>query len=228
MARPLLADIELPQVQQIEVEQDQRLVQHSVPALEGDFLQRLNRRATRITLRGVLTGPEAGEQIKTLRDTFRAAEPVTFVADIATATQIGRVLIDELAVRELAGKPERYEYALTLQEYMPGTPVAAERPSPVRAGPSAAPGVDEEIAAAAADKQQETETQIDQRQGSLEVIIEAVDPSRTDFTQMQIRVEGETEAGESLNILLTEQQDGIFRKTDMPAGTYTVTLQMRV
>lgn len=64
--RPMLDDVELQQVQQITVDGDQVLVEHGVPALEGNFLQRLNRRATRITLSGVLTGAQAGEQLKTL------------------------------------------------------------------------------------------------------------------------------------------------------------------
>ena len=40
-ARPMLDDVELQQVQEIEVAEGQVLVQHPVPALEGDFLQRL-------------------------------------------------------------------------------------------------------------------------------------------------------------------------------------------
>ena len=55
-ARPMLGDVELQQVQQLEVEKDQVLTQHAVPALEGDFLQRQGRRATRVTVAGVLPG----------------------------------------------------------------------------------------------------------------------------------------------------------------------------
>jgi len=115
-ARPMLGDVELQLVQNIEADEDQVLVRHDVPALEGDFLQGLGRRATRLILTGVLTGPEAGEGLKTLRDKFRAAQPVDFVADITTATRVGQVLIEEMGVRELAGKPERFEYAFTLRE----------------------------------------------------------------------------------------------------------------
>ena len=43
--RPMLGDIELQRVQKIETGADQVLAQHEVPALEGDFLQRLDRRA---------------------------------------------------------------------------------------------------------------------------------------------------------------------------------------
>src|SRR5262245_16612587 len=117
-ARPMLDGIELQQVQKVEGEDQEVLAQHGVPALEGDFLQDLGRRVTRLSLTGVMTGPEAGEKLKTLRAKFRLATPVPFVTDIATATKVDKVLIEELGVRELAGKPERFEYELTLREFL--------------------------------------------------------------------------------------------------------------
>lgn len=215
--KPMLGDIELQLVQKIEVDGDQVLLDHGVPALEGDFLQRLDRRATQITITGVLSGQQAGKGLKALRDKFRAAEPVPFVSDIATATRVDEVLIEEMGVRELAGKPERFEYAFTLREYVPGTAVSTERPSPI---------LDEQITSDAAKRQQATETQIDSRQGTLEVIVEVSDANYTDFTRIQIRAEGQTDSGESLSFILTYQEDGVFRKTDLPAGEYTVTLVM--
>ncbi|MGZ5483342.1 MAG: DNA circularization N-terminal domain-containing protein, partial [Pyrinomonadaceae bacterium] len=80
---PMLDDVELKHVQKVEAEDEQVLAEHGVPALEGDFLQDLGRRVTRFTLIGVMTGTEAGEQLKTLRLKFRDAEPVSFVSDIA-------------------------------------------------------------------------------------------------------------------------------------------------
>jgi hypothetical protein len=116
--KPMLDGVELQEVEWVEGNQIQILKQHRVPALEGDLLQPLGRRAVRIRLQGMLTGSEAGKSLETLRGKFRAAEPVRFVADIATATKIARVLIEEMRVRELAGKPERFEYAITLVEYI--------------------------------------------------------------------------------------------------------------
>ena len=108
MPRPILDDLELELVQNIATAEDEALVQHAVPALEGDFFQRLGRRATGISLQGVLTGTEVKEGLEKLREKFRAAAPVSFVADITTATRIEKVLIEELDVLELAGKPERF------------------------------------------------------------------------------------------------------------------------
>src|SRR5579859_2670969 len=129
-SKPMLGDIELQQVQKIDIDEDQVLAQQSIPALEGDFLQRLGRRATRVSLTGVLTGSEAGAGLKTLQEKFRATEPLSFVADIATATKVDQVLIEEMGVRELTGKPERFEYALTLCEFIPPPKPQQEPPPP--------------------------------------------------------------------------------------------------
>ncbi|HEX5718432.1 MAG TPA: peptidoglycan-binding protein [Thermoanaerobaculia bacterium] len=126
--KPMLDGVELPQAQRIASQDEEVLAQHAVPALEGDFLQDLGRRAVRVTLTGMLTGPEAGEDLKGLREKFHAAAPVPFVSDIATATRVDKVLIEEMGVRELAGKTERFEYALSLREYTPPPAVTEEVP----------------------------------------------------------------------------------------------------
>lgn len=215
--RPMLEDIELQHVQKIEVDGDQVLVQHGVPALEGDFLQRLGRRGTQITITGVLTGPEAGDGLKNLRDKFRAAEPVSFIADIAAATQVDQVLIEEMGVRELAGKPGRFEYAFTLREFTePVRPEAAARE---------AQQVDENVTAESTEIQETVESQIEARQGTLEVTVEPSEPN-TDLSHFQIHVQGQTEDGQDYAVVLDQQTNGVFRKTDMPAGQYTITLQV--
>ena len=113
----MLDSVELPQVQQIEAHENEVLDQHRVPSLEGDFLQDQGRRATRITITGVVTGAEAADGLKTLREKFHAARPVPFVDDIATATKVDKVLIEEMGIREQAGNPQRFEYGLTLLEF---------------------------------------------------------------------------------------------------------------
>ena len=66
----MLDDLELQQVQTIEVDGDQVWAQHSIPALEGDFFQGLGRRASQVTLTGVLSGAEVADSLKNLRDSF--------------------------------------------------------------------------------------------------------------------------------------------------------------
>lgn len=214
--RPLLGDIELEKVQTIVVDGDQVLVEHGVPALEGDFLQRLGRRANQINLRGFLTGPEVADGLKTLRDKFRAAEPVPFVTDIATATQVGDVLIEEMGVRELAGKPERFEYALTLRQYVPTIPFQTEEPVVSRE-------IEETIVAEAEDNNANITNQINVQKGTLIVNVEFTETD-VDFSQINILVKGRTNLGQDFTTILTEQNNGVFRVDNIPEGKFTVSL----
>ena len=59
--RPMMDNLELQYVQEIVVDGKQVLVQHGVPALEGDFLKSLGRRGYCITITGVLTGIDVGK-----------------------------------------------------------------------------------------------------------------------------------------------------------------------
>ena len=199
MARPMIDDLELQQVQTIEQDGDQVWTQHSIPALEGDFFQGLGRCASQITLTGVLTGAEVSDSLKNLRDKFHGAQPVSFVADIATATRIDQVLIEEMGVRELAGRPARFEYAFTLREYTPATPTEVIiPPSPP---PPPPPKVEESVL-------------------EVEVIVEG----QTDFDHSRtvVRVEGTAQDGTTVNRTLSEDQrtDNVWEVDPFPAGRY--------
>lgn len=202
MTRPMLGDIELEHVQKIEVDGDQVLVQHGVPALEGDFFQGLGRRATQISLAGVLTGPEAGEGLNTLRDKFRAAEPVSFVADITTATRVDQVLIEEMGVRELAGKPERFEYAFTLREFIP-PPEPEEEPPEIEEPENPAENIDQGV-------------------GILIVEVSVEDHPTFDFSKVTLTVRGTQEDGTELLRTLSNRTDNTWTEEEFPAGQYTV------
>ncbi|HEY9605392.1 MAG TPA: OmpA family protein, partial [Allocoleopsis sp.] len=199
MARPLLGDIDLQQVQKIETEEDQVFTQHSIPALEGDFFQQgLGRRATWVKLTGVLTGAEVQDGLKRLRDKFRAAEPVDFVADITTATKVNQVIIEEMGVRELAGKPSRFEYALTLREYVSAPAPRQEPPPPVPPRPHPL----------------ESGTLI------VEVVVEG-EPN-FDYNTVTVTVEGTQEDGTSVSRTLTNRSENIWTEDPFPVGQYTV------
>lgn len=198
--KPMLDGVELQQVQKIIADDEEFVVQHGVPALEGDFLQDLGRRASRITLTGVMTGPEAGDDLKTWREKFRAAETVSFVADIATATKVDKVFIEEFGVRELAGKPERFEYELTLREFLPPPPPETEEPPPPPPPPPP-PSVD-------------TGTLV------VEVIVEG-DPN-FDFSKVIVTVDGEKEDGSLFARTLTNRSNDTWTEENVPPGQYTV------
>jgi hypothetical protein len=115
---PMLDDIELPQVQEITSHEKRVLAEHKPPGMAGSLLQNLGRRPTRLVLWGVAAGTEAQNLIDKLNDKFRAGEPVPFTADIVADAEIEEMIIDDLRVQDLAGKPERYAYILTLREYI--------------------------------------------------------------------------------------------------------------
>ena len=124
--RPMIDDLELPQVQEIETTDRRRLAEHRAPGQDGSLLQDLGRRATRIALYGVASGPDSRAFVGKLDGKFRAGAPVPFAADIVADAAIEKVVIDDLRFEELAGKPDRYAYLVTIREHQ--DPVApAER-----------------------------------------------------------------------------------------------------
>ncbi len=136
----MLADIELSGVQEIHTDEERAIVEHRVPGMAGAVLQDLGRGATAIMLTGVFHGEEVLDDLEGLRETFQAGEPVLFTADITTATDVSDVLIDDLVVREVAGRPNTYRYDIVLMEYVPP-------PAPALTGPETP--IDAEIEAEA-------------------------------------------------------------------------------
>jgi hypothetical protein len=114
----MLDDLELPQVQEVSTYERRTLAEHKPPGMSGSFLQNLGRRPTRLVLWGVATGPEALSFTQQLEDKFRAAKPVPFTADIVQDAEIELMLIEDVKLQELAGKPERFAYVLTLREFI--------------------------------------------------------------------------------------------------------------
>ncbi|MES1241723.1 MAG: protein-arginine deiminase family protein [Acidobacteriota bacterium] len=197
-ARPMLDGVELPLAQRIASEDGAVLAQHDVPALEGDFLQDLGRRATRFTLTGVLAGAGAEEGLAKLRDRFHAAEPVPFVSDIGTATKVDKVLIEEMGVRELAGRPARFEYSLTLREYAPPPAVEEEAP-PALPPPPPVPT---------------TATLV------VEVIVEG-EPA-FDFSRVTVTTSGTGADGAPVTRTLTNRNGNVWTEAGFPPGQHTV------
>lgn len=116
--RPMLDDLELPQVQEVRTHDLRSLAEHKPPGMPGSLLQNLGRRPTVLLLWGVASGPDAREFLTKLEDKFRAAQPVPFTADIVNEAGIDKVRIADLKLDELAGKPDRFTYILTLREHI--------------------------------------------------------------------------------------------------------------
>ena len=116
--QPMLDDLELPQVQEITTYDHRMLAEHKPPGMDGSLLQNLGRRPGHLTLWGVKIGPDALEFVETLEEKYRAGNPVPFVADIINEAGIEKMIIVDLQWQELAGKPQRYSYVLSLREYI--------------------------------------------------------------------------------------------------------------
>ncbi|SEE84891.1 DNA circularisation protein N-terminus [Rhizobiales bacterium GAS191] len=192
----------LPLVQTIDGTESEALEEHSVPALEGDFLQDLGRRAARIKLAGMLTGADAGSNLKTLRDKYRAAAPVSFVADIATATKVDKVLIEALGIREIAGRPERFELSMDLVEYIPAPPPQHEQPPPPPPPVPPPPPPD-------------TKT------GVLKVTVIVDGDPAFDFSKVTVTAAGQQDDGTPLTTTLTNRTGNVWTVDPMPPGSYT-------
>ena len=125
--RPMLDDLPLPQVQEIRTLELRSLAEHKPPGMSGSLLQNLGRKPALLQLWGVASGPGARQFLDNLEGKFRAAAPVPFTADIATSAEIAQFAIRDLRMEELAGKPERFAYVLTLAEFIePAEPADAE------------------------------------------------------------------------------------------------------
>lgn len=131
--RPMLDDLELPQVQRLRTYDHRTLAEMRAPGMSGCLLQNLGRRPTRVLLGGVATGTQATEFVKKIEEKFRARKPVPFAADIVTDAKIDKVVIDDLRLLDVAGTPERFAYILTLSEFI----------EPLE--PEAATGLDDDI-----------------------------------------------------------------------------------
>ena len=138
----MLDDLELPLVQELTSYDRRMLSEHKPPGMAGSLLQNLGRRPLRVVLWGVATGPGAQATIQQLDGKFRAAKPVPFTGDIVADAHLDLVLIEDLRLQELAGKPQRYSYILTLREYI----------KPVDPGPQTAAGIDSDILGDALDR----------------------------------------------------------------------------
>jgi hypothetical protein len=115
--------MQLPQVQEIDSLERRVLAEYKPPGMQGNLLQNMGRRPLRLSLWGVAIGMDAQPFLQKLDTTFRAGKPVPFTADIIADARVERVIVEDLRVQELAGKPQRYAFVLLLREYIePVTP----------------------------------------------------------------------------------------------------------
>lgn len=116
--RPMLSDIELPQVQELRTSDLRAVAEHMPAGKDGSLLQNLGRAPTTVTVWGMATDPGSLDLLDRLKQELRTGVAVSFVSDITTDTTIEQVLVDDLQMRQVAGKPDRFAYVLTLREFI--------------------------------------------------------------------------------------------------------------
>lgn len=122
----MLGDWEIPRIESMQAIESRHFVELPVPGRVGSLFQDLNTRPTRIVVSGsVYTDDLRDEFLESLRQKFQAGEPVTFVADILTATEVQYVIIEELDLRESAERPDEMNYLVVLRESPPPPPPPA-------------------------------------------------------------------------------------------------------
>lgn len=208
--RPVLGELELPLVQHVSTAEAHALVAHRVPGLDGAFAQHLQREATRTVVSGLFAGPTAMRDLEALRALYLAGDPLPFVADVLTSTTVREVLVADLRVGEVAGKPGTFWYDTTLQQYVE-PPV--ERSATVDVGT--------DLAAEAGAQHEALVAAVDEGSGILEVVVVLASGER-DFGVAQVEVEGTTAAGVRFVATITQSQDGLFRLEQVPGGDYTI------
>jgi hypothetical protein len=119
----MLGDWEVPRIAHIEALDRRDFVELEIPGRVGSLFQDLNSAPTRVAIRGSLHGDESRDALlETLRGKFLAGEPVTFVADIVTATQLQYVVIESMRFEESGVRPDEVSYSIVLKESPPPPP----------------------------------------------------------------------------------------------------------
>ncbi|MCS7220697.1 MAG: hypothetical protein RML36_09210 [Anaerolineae bacterium] len=121
--KPILDNWEIPRIETIRIVERRALAEHPIPGRQGSLYQDLGTRPATIVIAGSLAGDEMRDQfLQSVREKFQAGLPVTFTADITTATQIQYVVIEDMRFEEIAGSPDSFRYVIALRESPPPPP----------------------------------------------------------------------------------------------------------
>ncbi|CAM2065246.1 DUF6046 domain-containing protein [Sulfidibacter corallicola] len=121
--KPLLDNWEIPRISRIETLEHRHFAEFPVPGRIGSLFQDLDTAPTGILIEGSLYGDEARDTfLESLREKYKAGEPMTFVADILTATEVQYVVVTRLHMCESSADPDVIHYRIHLHESPPPPP----------------------------------------------------------------------------------------------------------
>lgn len=121
---PLVGDISLTSVQQMDHVMSAGFQRLPVPGLDGDVLQRAGRGSHHIWIRGLFSGDTAMADLGALQQLVSDGDEVPFSADITVALELERVVVADLRAQEVAGTANLVGYEICLVESPPLPPPA--------------------------------------------------------------------------------------------------------
>jgi len=124
----MIDGIELTAVQQIRQETSVGFVEQQIAGLEGTLHQKLGRRSYRVSLQGCLIARSAMDDLATLQEKASKGEEVSFTADITTALNVEKMVIEHFRAEQNVGVQGQIVYQMTLAESPPLPPPAEVSP----------------------------------------------------------------------------------------------------
>lgn len=128
MGTPMVDDLQLAAVQWLRQETNQGFVEQRVAGLDGTLHQKIGRCSHRVVVSGFLLPDTATDDLASLQGKVSSGAEVTFSADIVTALEVDKMVIESLAAEQRPGNAGQYSYTLVLAESPPLPPPAEISP----------------------------------------------------------------------------------------------------
>lgn len=115
----MIGEWQVPRIERVGTVEGRRLARLSVPGLAGDLHHDLGRQSVAVEIAGSLHGDaERDEFLEKVRAPFNTGDPIAFVADIITATELEQVLIEGLELEESNNGADSFRYVIRLRQYV--------------------------------------------------------------------------------------------------------------
>lgn len=124
----MIDDIQLQAIQYVRQETHQDYCRQRIVGLPGTLHQKLGRRSHRVMLSGYLLPNTAPDDLKKLQEKAGGGDEVTFTADITTALNVDKMVIESFWAEQAVGPAGQITFSLILAESPPLPPPAELNP----------------------------------------------------------------------------------------------------
>ena len=193
---------EIRSVSNIQIEQKRVIVEHTIPGAEANVLQDLGRSPARISFEGIFYAEDAKKNIEQLKAKYKTGEPISFLSDISSISDITQVLIEQFNITDISTATNTYKYTIVLREYIPPKVKEEKKPETTE------------------EAKEDVEQKTDEAKKSLNYIIgRVIDAQGNPVKDASVKIsynEGE--------YTLTTNEKGVYRKDNLKPGKYTITV----